>query len=162
MIARLIGLHDRLRHGKPHWVAYGVGGARRVYGDGFERRFTPPPPAPRYQCVRCAHRLNTSPDELCYRCAGDDRLTTRQQTYLAAAERLDLPAYPHCDPNVLHAPVTCEVCALGGVRRLHALRAQYKIRYTGEQEPAAWDACPSEAYRPVALIESWSGNRARR
>lgn len=150
---------DRLRHGPVTFTVHGVHGWRRVHADGFERAFVPPPPAPRYPCIRCGAEWNRKRDELCWTCKGDDRLTERQRLYLAAAKSA-VEGIAHCDGRVLHPPGVCWACALDAYRPLHDLRRTMGIRYTGATEPAEFDPCPSEAYRPVETINRWGGNRA--
>lgn len=72
--------------------------------------------------------------------------------------------FPHCDQRVLHAPGECEFCDRHP--DWQALREGWGIAFTGHQ-PAVdaehpWLSqvpCPSEATRPVEVINQWPGNR---
>lgn len=98
--------------------------------------------------------------ELCWTCAGDERLTERQRRYLESVRVLGLREYPHCDDKVLHARGDCRYCSLAQYERLHALRAEMSIAHSGAMVETDQDPCPSEAYRPADIIERWPGNRA--
>ena len=113
-----------------------------------------------YRCRDCGQQLAPSPTELCWHCAGKRRLTVSQRAYLMAIAELRLSMYPHCDQNVLHARGTCRYCSSGRYDRLHELRRRFSIAYTGALPESDQEPCPSEAWRPVDLIERWPGNRA--
>lgn len=98
--------------------------------------------------------------ELCWRCAGEERLTPTQRDYLAAVAELGIQQYPHCDSNVLHARGTCRYCSSSRYDALHTLRRRFAIAYSGALIEAGQEACPSEAWRPADVIERWPGNRA--
>lgn len=70
----------------------------------------------------------------------------------------DKAPFPHCDPKVLHAPGKCEYCdeypAMQEERKLDG------VNFTGEYN-SALKPCPAEAERPLAVIDKWSGNKAK-
>jgi hypothetical protein len=63
---------------------------------------------------------------------------------------------PHCDSSVLHAPGECVYCDKHP--QLQQCREAYGINFTGKYDPNKF-LCPSEARRPLDIIERWSGNR---
>lgn len=113
-----------------------------------------------YRCRGCGLTHSPAPDELCWHCAGERRLTVAQRAYLMAVAELRLTMFPHCDDKVLHARGTCRYCSSGRYARLHELRRRFGIGYTGAALEAGQEACPSEAFRPVDVIDRWPGNRA--
>jgi len=62
---------------------------------------------------------------------------------------------PHCDPQILHRPKTCEYCDKHPVWQ--ALREAYEINFTGEDDPKK-SPCPSSKYRPAYMAHRWHGN----
>lgn len=78
---------------------------------------------------------------------------------------VDLGAFPHCDQRILHGPSdNCEFCDRHP--DWQALREAWGIAFTG-YEPVVdaehpWLSqvrCPSEAGRPIEVINRWPGNR---
>lgn len=98
--------------------------------------------------------------ELCWSCAGEERLTDTQRAYLAAVAELGLRMFPHCDANVLHARGECRYCSMDQYDRLHDLRIRFGIAHSGATLEPGQDPCPSEAWRPADIIDRWPGNRA--
>lgn len=76
----------------------------------------------------------------------------------------DFPQFPHCDPRVLHAPHECEFCDLHP--EWQKLRIAWGINFTGHYDKIDREfhtgapklPCPSEADRPIDLINQWDGN----
>ena len=64
--------------------------------------------------------------------------------------------YPHCDPDVLHAPGTCRHCDMYPDRQ--AARMGLRINFTGGNV-AGRSRCPSEGKRSRREIHAWPGNR---
>lgn len=113
-----------------------------------------------YRCSDCGLKTSATPFERCWRCEGERRLTATQRAYLKAVQELKLDSFAHCDGNVLHARGTCRYCSMARYDRLHELRRRFNIAYTGAMLEGDQAACPSEAWRPVDIIERWPGNRA--
>jgi len=113
-----------------------------------------------YRCADCGQKTAPTPMELCWRCAGERRLTATQRAYLDAVAGLKLTSFPHCDGNVLHARGSCRYCSMGQYDRLHELRRRFSVAYSGATLEPGQDPCPSEAWRPQEIIERWPGNRA--
>lgn len=67
-----------------------------------------------------------------------------------------LGQFPHCDPNVLHAPKECEYC--DAHPEWQALRQVWAINFTNESDPQK-APCPSTRYRPAYQVNRWHGNR---
>lgn len=66
--------------------------------------------------------------------------------------------FPHCDQRVLHAPGFCEYCDLYPAEQQS--RFDGNINFTGENDPQKL-ACPSQAARPLDVINKWPGNRPK-
>lgn len=69
--------------------------------------------------------------------------------------------FPHCDSRVLHAPRECEYC--DEHPDWQELRRAWAINFTGHHLEATeyggkYLPCPSEANRPLSLINQWDGN----
>ena len=64
--------------------------------------------------------------------------------------------YPHCDPQVLHEPKSCDYC--DAHPDWQELRETWKINFTGKNEPGK-SQCPSERNRPAYRIHQWAGDR---
>ena len=68
---------------------------------------------------------------------------------------------PHCDPRVLHEPLSCEYCDLPEYQPLHQARTDGKIAYTGRPK-IGLKLCPSDEARGVGEAgRAWYGNRAK-
>lgn len=63
--------------------------------------------------------------------------------------------FPHCDPNVLHAPGECKYCDHRPVWQWG--RIADGINFTGHHDPDK-ATCPAEQRRPVDTINQWGGN----
>lgn len=99
-------------HGPVMFTTYdGSPMARAVHRDGHERLYKKKPLSERYPCVRCQVKSNERWGQLCYQCAGDDRLTDCQRAYLAEVEMLGIREFPHCDALILHGAEACSYCA---------------------------------------------------
>lgn len=84
-------------------------------------------------------------------------MTTGTQARVTA--RMDeLPAFPHCDSLVLHAPGECVYCDKQPT--LQALRVELGINFTGHDDPDK-EPCPAEKRRKRETINRWPGNVAR-
>lgn len=65
--------------------------------------------------------------------------------------------FPHCDQRVLHAPGECEFCDKHPAWQ--ALRMAWGIAFTGYEAENGELGCPSEARRPLSIINKWPGNQ---
>ncbi len=65
--------------------------------------------------------------------------------------------WPHCDPRVLHAPGTCEVCDEDPY--LQEIRKVWSIAFSGEEAEENQLPCPSTLFRTENHINAWYGNR---
>jgi len=113
-----------------------------------------------YRCRDCGLQRAPIPNDFCWECAGQRRLTVGQRAYLMSVTEVHLGAFPHCDDKVLHAPDECRYCAMAEYAALHELRRRFGIAYSGRPAQGGQSSCPSEAFRPAELIERWPGNRA--
>lgn len=64
--------------------------------------------------------------------------------------------FPHCDPQILHAPGECTFCDMHP--DWQELREVWKINFTGHHLKNR-RTCPAEMDRPVETIHKWHGNR---
>jgi len=67
--------------------------------------------------------------------------------------------YPHCDPNILHEPGSCEYCDRHP--EWQELRVTWGINFTGKNDSTK-QPCPSERLRPAHVAHRWHGNRPTR
>ena len=67
-------------------------------------------------------------------------------------------SYPHCDAQVLHAPLECKFCDYYPDRQQE--RVEKKINFTGHNRPD-FERCPSEQARDLSIINRWGGNVPR-
>lgn len=70
--------------------------------------------------------------------------------------------YPHCDPQVLHAPGECEYC--DDRKEWQELREQWRINFTGHYDSDK-TICPSEQTRGIGKVggeNGWVGNSPTR
>lgn len=116
--------------------------------------------SPLYRCRDCGEKRSSDPFGICWVCEGERKLTVGQRAYLMAVKRLEIRSFAHCDGNVLHARGTCRYCSMAQYDRLHELRRRFNVAYTGATLESGQEPCPSEAWRPVDIIEKWPGNRA--
>ena len=65
--------------------------------------------------------------------------------------------FPHCDARILHAPGECKYCDY--YPSAQAARVTEGVNFTGHYDDDK-ELCPSEAERPLPIIEKWPGNRA--
>jgi len=70
---------------------------------------------------------------------------------------VELTSYPHCDPEVCHAPGECRYCDEMPI--LQEERVAKGTNFTGHND-IRLKPCPATERRPFAVINRWYGNRA--